>query len=455
MDLDAHESNMAESGGRKKRGRPPLTKNYANPMDSPMAQTSLKMQKLASPAFSKPLMKVATSEKTTQSTKKQCVPDADSLQTGKHRGVLLSTPVKRSQANRPESSPLTPADNLFSSGSKAYAFGSSPIRPDCALETPTKMPPQQLSQFKFSLCIGGDGKAKIADSTTNAKSSGPFPVQKSTASKFDKKAVLGLLEKMKSSQSESDHKEASAVPSPKRSMVRPSEVFSEPLPSSPKNTLPEQPAMPWTPNCSAVFQLKTGFTPETTENEVLGAPAKVSDPLPAKFSQDRYRSRSSSSVFKLSSGDPLLMTDDPNTELFVSHQNGSVSTDLFFQQLLASPRRPLPYLNTSPSLTDLGSPKHLFRHELQSYPLAVQRVPGHKSTQQKMNHPSTPLAEEGNDYSVSIQCTPLIQQTMSGSLNKSFGHCFGQNSMSVAQQPKHLAQDDARLALRKLIGGSK
>lgn len=72
-----------------------------------------------------------------------------------------------------------------------------------------------------------------------------------------------------------------------------------------------------------------------------------------------------------------------------------------------------------------------------------------------MNHPSTPLAEEGNDYSVSIQCTPLIQQTMSGSLNKSFGHCFGQNSMSVAQQPKHLAQDDARLALRKLIGGSK
>ncbi|CUS24808.1 LAQU0S20e00342g1_1 [Lachancea quebecensis] len=447
---------MSESGGRRKRGRPPLTKTYANPMDSPMAQTSLKMQKLASAAFSKPLMKVATSEKTTQTPKKYSMSGANVSQTSKRSGVQLSTPVKRTQASRPESSPLTPLDNLFSSGTKAYAFGSSPMGPDYIIETPTKPPSQQLSQFKFSLCIGGDGKAKIADSTSKSKPvRGSLSAGKSTASKFDKKAVLGLLEKMKSSCNEPSHKETNPVQTPKRSMVCPSEVFSELLPSSPKNTLPEQPVMPWTPNCTAIFQLKTGFTPETTETEILGAPAKVLDSQPTRYSHERCRSRSSSSVFKLSSGDPLLMTDDPNTELFAPPQNGGVSTDLFFQQLLASPRRPLPCLNTSPSLTELGSPKHLFRHELQGYPLAIQRMPGHKPVQQKLSHPSTPLVEESNEYSVSIQCTPLIQQTMSGSLNKSFGHCLGQNSMTVAQQPKHLAQDDARLALRKLIGGSK
>ncbi|SCU85503.1 LAFA_0D16050g1_1 [Lachancea sp. 'fantastica'] len=466
--------------GRGKRGRPPLLKEYSDPMQSPMAHSSIQMQKnAASSTFTKPWMRVSPSQKKRRrestassngsySSAPSISPTQAIARHNRHRGVLLATPVKHQQ-HWANSSPLTPADNIFSSEPRRQPLRSSPLGPSCGLpDTPSgsvyknesgsayasSTHPNKLSQFSFSLCIGNDGKAKIAGASTEAtsvdcpKAIDDIAAQKPPLTGFDKSVVLGLLKKMKSSRRESNS------PS-KVSSIRPSEVFTEYPPQSPKESKISQPTLPWTPNCSAIFQLKTGFTPGNGIDEVLDQTAKHGE----LQNQRIGRSRSNSAVFKMTSGDPLLMTEeDPSTEFLVSQGHANTSTELFFQQLLSSPKKPSAYFSSPSSfLNDLGS-----RPQSKQDPQTIRsyyKKPSSecsKNVRGKTIVPTTPVAESSQDYSFSIQCTPLIQQTMSGSLNKFIGETLQQkgHGQATVQSPRALEQDDARLALRNLIGGS-
>ncbi|SCV06179.1 LANO_0H23838g1_1 [Lachancea nothofagi CBS 11611] len=454
---------MTETQERRKRGRPPLLKEYADPMKSPMAFSSLQMQKVTAATFTKPLMKVSVlGNKAAPSPKKRrknsTASDSSSpgsVKKNRYRGVILATPVKQ-QRFQQGSSPLTPGDNVFSSEPRRHPIRSSPLEPECQIsDTPPSLSPNgrkahslDQTKFNFSLCVGNDGKARIDGSpavlTKHSHSAGSSAGQKSPLTGFDKSIVLGLLKKMKSNRKE-------LSPSRKTSVIRPSEVFTNFQPSSPKQTSNSQPTLPWTPNCTAVFQLRTGFTPNNAIDEVLGPNSKH----PESLSHKSFASRSDSAVFKFSSGDPLLMNDDPNTEFFVSHQPTNPSAEFFFQQLLSSPRKPLTYANAPPSLLTGGTSKFLSKQDTHNRAIANSHVnEAQKVPRGKYNIPTTPIAEGNFESSMSIQCTPLIQQTMTGSLNKLLVDSFGQGVTLDTSPPKPLEQDDARLALRKLIGGS-
>ncbi|SCU85459.1 LAME_0D01420g1_1 [Lachancea meyersii CBS 8951] len=475
-----------ESLGRSRRGRPPLLKEYADPMKSPMAHSSMQMQKAAATTtFTKPWMRVSVSGGVSPSQKKRrrdsgasscssiyssssssssstLSPTQAIGKRNRHRGTILATPVKQ-HPYLPNSSPLMPADSVFSTEARRQPFRSSPLESSCGLsQTPPHFAaatrdrntfsdsPGTVAQFSFSLCIGDDGKAKIAGTdiakTPKSKSSNELTAQKPPLTGFDKSVVLGLLKKMKSSR-----KDSSAVS--KVSVIRPSEVFTDFPPSSPKPSAISQPTLPWTPNCTAVFQLKTGFTPGNAIDEVLDPNPKQNDAQ----SQFLGKNRSTSAVFKMTSGDPLLLTDDdPSTDFLVSHGHNIHSTETFFQQLLSSPRKPYAYFHSPPSLLSAGSSRPQSKQDLQTSSFFPGQFPGEppRSARGKMNAPTTPLVESGPDYSLSIQCTPLIQQAMSGSLNRVIGEPVRQNGGAPLQSPRALEQDDARLALRRLIGGS-
>ncbi|SCW02220.1 LAFE_0F01618g1_1 [Lachancea fermentati] len=455
---------MANISMPKKRGRPPILKNYSDPMKSPMAYSSLQMQKMGAQTFTKPLMKVTTSSVSTPSPRKrrnsslnlEASPSSTggSAKKARHRGTLLATPVRRPRSHS-NSSPLTPSDNIFSSETKRQILKSSPIEFE-AVETPKK--PQGYAEelsdtpFKFSLCIGEDGKAKIAGPVSTSKVVVPSP-KKMPLSTFDKRKVLGLLKKMKSTRKEIAPSPVSP-PTSKAAMVRPSEVFSTVPPSSPQQVGNSQLTMPWTPRCTSVFQFRTGFTPNIAIDEVLEEPEKTLESQDGKQGRNKSLSRSNSFVFKLSSGDPLLMTDDPNTELLLTHPQANPAVELFYQQLLNSPRKPVTCFNTPPSLMNLGSPRPTSMQESSSIPPIVVTATdsANRFSQSKRSVPSTPVAEPTQEYTLSIQCTPLIQQTMNGSLNRPINDSFTQKP-SKAQKPKLMEQDDARLALRKLISG--
>ena len=51
-------NNVVDKSMIKKRGRPPITKDYPDPLQSPMAHSSMQVQKQGPRSFAKPLMKV-------------------------------------------------------------------------------------------------------------------------------------------------------------------------------------------------------------------------------------------------------------------------------------------------------------------------------------------------------------------------------------------------------------
>lgn len=119
----------------KKRGRPPITKDYPNPLQSPMAHSSMQVQKQGPHSFAKPLMKVGQSSPSPN--KRRLSIDhhhnlAATTRKGRYRGVLLSTPTKKSSTNG--STPIsTPSSNdsynntVFSETRKTFLQSSPPI----------------------------------------------------------------------------------------------------------------------------------------------------------------------------------------------------------------------------------------------------------------------------------------------------------------------------------------
>lgn len=502
---DNHDNNnnSSSSGSNgytpKKRGRPAVLKNYADPMKSPMAHSSMQVQRLGTQSFTKPLMKVS-SNPTATPVKFKTPPrkrpsihevsppsSAGSTKRGRYRGVILKTPVKKRKVQEQDlnSSPMTPHDNVFSSASRNSVLKSSPLmefeieaypppslgnKPifDNISPTKSKTVAPKSQRSKFCLSIDKEGKATIATpSETSQQSllpSSPIGKQNKISSAatnpatFDTKRVLGLLRQMKSKKNVAI---ALQPPSPQRkdaSAVKPSEIFSEFPPSSPPQPLPS--VMPLTPRCTSVFQFKTGFTPGICIDEVLEESQNMLYNETMKQQQQQQQEKYVSQpqhhfVFKLSSGDPLLMTDDPQAELLTQYSNSSA--ELFYQQLLASPKRSLCF-NTPPSLVNLGTPRTLAKIENLASPTITATTSAQLAATAafRRSEPSTPKRNILAEASVGIQCTPLIQQTMNGSLSRSIPETV--KSTEVERKPKdqkssHMEQDDARLALKKLITG--
>ncbi|AET39133.1 Msa1p Ecym_4052 [Eremothecium cymbalariae DBVPG len=252
----------------------------------------------------------------------------------------------------------------------------------------------------------------------------------------------------------------------KKHQNKSNEVYSSDFPPCSPPPPPNSSAIPLTPRCTSVFQFKTGFTPcNISIDELLRSPqvksagadrfliSSVSTPagnaattvaaaaaMSAK--QDHF-------VFKLSSGDPLLMNDE-DSELLAHVSNDPAE----MQHILNSPRRPVCF-NTPPSWVNVSSPPRsssMMKSDGQIHTSSVilSKIDEQPST------PGVPL----NESAPVFQYTPIIQQAMSGAFSKQHllpdvAHEKVQitNLSSNDKGTAPIEHDDARLALKKLIKG--
>ncbi|EDO15634.1 hypothetical protein Kpol_489p15 [Vanderwaltozyma polyspora DSM 70294] len=452
----------------RKRGRPPITKEYPNPLQSPMAHSSMQVQKqgLTGQNFSKPLMKVGQmtpspkkrrSGSTTGSSVNHIASGGCSRK-GRYRGVILSTPPKKSIStpssininnsilSKSEMSPLpTPSsinDTIFSSNSKLNFLRSSPPMPSSPfnsikhglqLEKPiAKSTVSPLQNFRFSLNINENGRATIArpgetiqiegipnissdelNSSTlnfplespslNCKSENDKLIKNNDNVQLEKNYVISMLRQMrtdinkgKSNNLENTLEEERKVVNELESkledsiandknnkklpiIVKTSPTHDEDLKDDDRNAKFNTDSLKHHPNTNSLlppstpkttFHLTTGFTPiaidqilldETiiaTPRRILGASfdsnnennfalSPKSKLLPKSGQTILSHSHQQEFVFKLSSGDPLLLTD---------HAEVSWNDNINTASLTTSPRRQLCF-NTPPSWVNFGSPK--------------------------------------------------------------------------------------------------
>ncbi|AMD21233.1 HEL047Cp [Eremothecium sinecaudum] len=525
---------MSHSATPRKRGRPSILKGYPDPMKSPMAYSSLQVQK-SNQCFNKPLMRIPTAttsparfkspvkKQYSGSSKLMFVDEslrgaanegsdgAASKQAPRFRGIVMNTPKKSVGGIANSSSPITPSDQLFSSVSRnqlrssppamVHDDFSSPLKKRCVVgDGRAELEGSRLgwnadatvssdgngSGFKFVLCIDKEGKACISDCATSAPSAVAAAtktekqdvasitdsnkraegIQDDSVVKFDKKRVLGLLKQMskRSGLRTEDNGSESGAPgvvmiTGKQSTLKDPEHAEFPV--CPPPAPPNSAAVPMTPRCSSVFQFKTGFTPcHMSIGELLTSTPpkgpncdKLTVPTmntpsinnACGYQQDHY-------VFKLSSGDPLLMNDE------YSEMLAQVSDDPSeLLQILTSPKRTLCF-NTPPSYLSAESPRKpsLMKPDGQLHTNsanAVTRID---------DQPSTPTATMIENTTTTLQCTPLIQQAMSGAYAKQhllptmehYGMPSEDGSITVSDKRTLTVElDDARLALKKLIKG--
>lgn len=513
----------------KKRGRPAILKEYSDPMKSPMAQSSLQMQK-SHQSFNKPLMRVGSSgsptkfktpQKKRRSSSTEVSPPhsaTGSTKKGRYRGVVMNsstsprgkssglmkskgddvdsnatTPSKNNdqkarmqvttsfdhdhEHDHDSSSPGTPLDQVFSSISRAHNVKSSPpvmFDTDSPIPTKRKLSVEMretscmednssiTKRWKFMLNVGRDGKACIETNsltitenanseTSNNKNLLPpkhllqnaakaADVDTNGVAKFDKKRVMGFLRQMKSK-----NKTLDAKPLPEQT-----KKFNIPSsPSAPPNSMGNL-AEPLTPKCSQLMQFKTGLTPSFNIDELL-----VSPRLHDSLSRNLFKSPSQY-VFKVSSGDPLLINDHQEMDMMNSHSQ-EVSDILSF---LNSPKRGT-NLNTPPSyLVNFSSPRSNGKPQnaapstsnmkLNLPPLGTPKTePNHQTTLL----PSTPLLKLGN-LGPPSQFTPIIQKQMSDESKFSLTQSIHPINLRKEPARKLESSDDARMALKRLINGN-
>lgn len=502
----------------KKRGKQSITKEYTDQVKSPLEYPSLQIHN--SKCFKKPLVPIPAesgpSKKFTPPGKRNVTNSSisfaevqNSSSSAVFSGIVINTPKNLSVKSLgivPDSSPLTPGDNLFSSLSRAHQLRSSPPtlsndefnsplkklchmrnRDDICLER-KDIPEAGTNNFRFSLSIDDEGKAYISDKdVTNYQKSGNdldfvlcskqqyhvladdsvLPGQEEPASpiaKFDKRRVLGLLKQMSkkscinnnfsvdTASSSSNSKVSNSVSisgKPTQTDLETSDFMSSSSP--PSNTA----AVPMTPRSTSVFQFKTGFTPcNIFIDELLTSPkTKVSNTdklqVPTFMTPIAPAASSSSQhdhfIFKLSSGDPLLMNEEYSEMLAQVAQDPSE-----LLQILTSPKRPL-YFNI-PSRISMNSPQsqsHMAKFEDHMSPSASQMI----------DQPSTPTAAVHEHGSIALQCTPLIQQSMSGTFPKQHIIPYIDHDSTTTQtrtinydnRALTLENDDAQVALKELI----
>ena len=492
----------------KKRGRPPILKQYSDPMKSPMAQSSLQVQKTQQ-SFNKPLMRVGNSPtkfKTPQRKRRSSTdisPPSSatgSTKKGRYKGVVMSSSFTAKQKGKDDagsatrtsrrendefsnsaddqeeeqnsmtfpssSAPGTPMDQVFSSISRAHNVKSSPpimFETDSPIQTKRKLEveiDQRTSdeqetinnRLKFMLNVGKNGKACIEANSLNEEVSEldssfvppkhllETPVKmtelyENGVARFDKKRVMGFLRQMKSKNKTLDDK---PLPEQTKNFTVPSS------PSAPPNSSGNI-TEPLTPRCTQLLQFKTGFTPNFNIDELL-----VSPKLQESLNKNLFRSPNQY-VFKVSSGDPLLINDHQETEL-ISGRNQDVSDMLSF---LNSPKRPS-NLNTPPSyLVNFNSPRSNSRLGTSSFNTAKFHLPSlyiskQDSNQQHQHHhhvplPSTPLVKLNT--ATPLQFTPIIQKQMNGETKFSVTNSIEPINLRKDQNKILESNDDARACL--------
>ncbi|CDO91766.1 unnamed protein product [Kluyveromyces dobzhanskii CBS 2104] len=520
-------SSVSATTTPKKRGRPAILKQYSDPMKSPMAQSSLQMQK-SQQTFNKPLMRVGNSPtkfKTPQRKRRSSGADYSpphsakgSTKKGRYRGVVMNSPFSADlKSNRPKSNrddefstsrtddesadmddsgdfddhdshslnkslssaPGTPLDHVFSSISRAHNVKSSPpvmfdsdspiqAKRNLAVamnETPQLNAEETMSEkrWKFMLNVGRNGKAcietnsvQIAEGSENGGSIAnaleppkhlletPIKVanvDENGVAKFDKKRVMGFLRQMKSKNKTLDDK---PLPEQSRKFTIPSS------PAGPPNSTGTI-AEPLTPKCSQLMQLKTGFTPNLNIDELL-----VSPKLQESLNKNLFKSPNQY-VFKVLSGDPLLINDHQESDIMNSHCQ-EVSDILSF---LNSPKR-VANLSTPPShIVNFNSPRsnsRTFASNLNNAKLQLPSLstPKADSQQYQVQHtllPSTPLLKLVSSGTPS-QFTPIIQKQMNDESKFTLTNSIHPINLRKSQGKKLEANDDARMALKKLINGN-
>ncbi|SMN17891.1 similar to Saccharomyces cerevisiae YOR066W MSA1 Activator of G1-specific transcription factors, MBF and SBF [Maudiozyma saulgeensis] len=219
----------------RKRGRPPITKNYANPLESPLAQSSMKVQKQGTHVFSKPMMKVGQltpsskkrrnsnagrlhSESTQHSNsplkeglagtsprKDNMVKKMGTTKNGRYRGIILTTPNKTSSHSA--NSPPRDKNKLSEMNKPKLAPNGAPLTPITdkseTMNVMSEKKNEHSVNFSLSLNINSNGKATIGSSPNGSVKQGQLyqikdfvaPIKQD--SNFQKKDVLFLLKKMK------------------------------------------------------------------------------------------------------------------------------------------------------------------------------------------------------------------------------------------------------------------
>lgn len=289
---------------KRRRGRPQLTKDYADPLQSPMAHSSMQVQRQGKKSFAKPMMKVVA----TPSPKKRRMSNVELhvspsvTKKGRHRGTLLSSPMKGDSSNStPVSTPTSNSSNYFSVSrntlqSSPPMMFSSPLTKGVRPFTPHDG--GDGKNLKLALTVNEKGEAVISgagkiDSTASSDAASAlkfftadsnnhdnkndknehFDIESedrssnNTEKAFDKKEVLSLLKKMNFNIQQKTNRRNSTV------IENQEQVQEQKFEEQQDNILPkislngQDPKSPCTPR--STFQFKTGFTPKFGYNSVL------------------------------------------------------------------------------------------------------------------------------------------------------------------------------------------
>ncbi|CCC70933.1 hypothetical protein NCAS_0G00460 [Naumovozyma castellii] len=464
----------------RKRGRPQITKDYPNPLDSPMAHSSLRVQRQGIKDFTKPTMKVnqnASSSSTTSSTHSN---PRKTLAQRKGSIINIRTPTKRNSVSSP-----SPRKKLMTANNM-----DTPIHSNLT----TSSPPNSML-FSNNL---------QSSPFIDLNSSPPPPAAPPPPSKSFKKHLLPPAKKLNNkftlSLSVDESGKAIIAPvaptprSPPCSSARSPAQFSSPI------FREQQPPPVITPK-RVLFNENNGYYPQ---NKVMYT--KTHQLQMQLQLQQQEQNQHQQYVFKLLSGDPLLITDELETNWsetpnVIIHQNNSSTTN--GNGLILSPQRRRKssyYNNTPPSILSLTKTAGMFsppdynqvktRRQVQTSSSSLEdqnnkisRLSAPPSTSDSTGSmrrgppPTTPtLTNESlfEKYSAAIiECTPLIQQTMNGSLNSNGKYI---PATSLIQSPMILnensnnnnnnnnnnelndpsrSKDDARMALKQLINERK
>ncbi|CCF57892.1 hypothetical protein KAFR_0D02450 [Kazachstania africana CBS 2517] len=453
----------------RKRGRPPITKNYTNPLESPMAISSMQVQKQGTASFSKPLMKVGQLTPTPKKRRQNSVtggnisftdnsPLASSplsfnsayqpnsiTKKGRYRGIILSTPVKQRSTSSSSLTHLsTPTSNDHPLGFKANVRSSPPVAPitpftenlqsrehrlrknsplnnnvDDPSQMMSEVPSEETRKFSLSLSIDGGGKATIGSLSsqgqlrTQSVVRNPDTYDNTSADIIERKHVLNLLKKMKnnshinklkrscnfkkfslssnslSSMNGDNAVNAPSISSPTFLVSTDTELKIEEKEHRKPLILPSTPPPPPPSSSSQVINSSAIFKPGTSpasrldqlllDSNVSLSPASFSRPVtksPHIPSKKGYNGQTTTPkrllispkaktniantpktkntsgehiVFKFSSGDPVLLTDDNYLGDQQWQDNG---TNILPS---TSPNRQMCF-NTPPSFLNLGSP---------------------------------------------------------------------------------------------------
>lgn len=456
---------------------------------------------------------------------------------GRFRGVLLTTPTKINAGVSTSSTPSSNDSMFQSSSRMILKSSppsvSSPLSETMESKEFNHMSSSQL--FKFALTIGDNGRASIAGSsplTTPKKELRPIlpehakvdstskkatEGQSRSGTTYEKKRVLSLLRQMRNGPSSSKHlknfRRSEQVQSKKSQdtfkVMDLQRYDSSPVKMSknaeknncqlsPSVYIPKSPQFPSTPRAS--FPMRTGLTPNVGIDQVLldivsspragiltgndghiitlsprGRSLSKSAGLNRTAQQQQFEQQQQQQqyVFKFSSADPLLMTDDVE---------GSWS-EVIYNHVPSSPKHQICF-NTPPSWMNLGSPKAFtpLRRDsntilisacqssgaeaISQVPIDMANLKNYSSNNQSISSstrkgdntkPSTPDVQQFTMPTM-IECTPLIHQPMSGTLNSKCSSELtpvGSSNDARKHVPKPVTmafeQEDAVVALKKLI----